>query len=845
MSRPQATQLTWHNTLPEDFTNYGRGHTAAAGSRKRQAATGLDASLAGGSTLQATAPGDAEKHISGDYSAGDASPTKRHRGLAKKSSLAGLKTESPVEPSLSASIPPLKCPSAENQEKGTEHGMQTPPSSSAGIKKRSRVPIQRSLSTGNTVLSPPHTSPSKLALAPQVSPAKRHQSSTSVLNTVHSLTPRQHATINSLSPRDAGPYTQKALYWDDGLSLPSLPRQDQQPGWSVIRQNMFTARAVSPDLTADSANFLFSFDSDYSEQHYSNYAPGSVNPNLLFSEPSSTASSMIDGVHDSHSTSRGPYHHQNLQSQREQEERRARRAARKDKGDSFRRKRRHEHPRASIIEGEVENDENEENIPLYPVRYFNKSRTSPTKSMSSTRSHTEVVLTIAADGRAIAKTTVIHEPADPPSPLAPADVDEPLVEEPTPDWESGEESDSSFDEGSPRGLAPDGGEYLSFRRRKQGMREGRISMRGSKSRSSISIEPLRKDHTVPVAPHTPPAPNVLLPATGLFALPPAPMHPHPGPSTLSATSGAIPRRALDSSPRLPAPFRSSPPQLKRPDTADAPTPATIRDEGSEAETVVDQDQEMEDDDTDAVSALRKVVRGRSGGSEAPSTASTISRPSLTPLDLAPRLAPGTLSSPTKSLKSTPQISPSISSFTSRRKRRQPADGGYHRPSSAVSRDISPTTITDPDYVSGTDCGFTEEEEAGYERDGEDGEADEDGDMGDMASYGHEEVDDEGITRCLCGRGEEDGQMVQCESCTFWLHIRCLGHSKKSLPQVFVCPFCTNYTPQQRRETRGARDTREVQRNSRELAGLTGVSAAVQERERCMRGVRSMSSLRGR
>jgi hypothetical protein len=84
-----------------------------------------------------------------------------------------------------------------------------------------------------------------------------------------------------------------------------------------------------------------------------------------------------------------------------------------------------------------------------------------------------------------------------------------------------------------------------------------------------------------------------------------------------------------------------------------------------------------------------------------------------------------------------------------------------------------------------------------------------------------------------------------ESCTFWLHIRCLGHSKKSLPQVFVCPFCTNYTPQQRRETRGARDTRKVQRNTKELAGLTGMAAAVQERERGMRGVRSMSSLRGR
>lgn len=36
--------------------------------------------------------------------------------------------------------------------------------------------------------------------------------------------------------------------------------------------------------------------------------------------------------------------------------------------------------------------------------------------------------------------------------------------------------------------------------------------------------------------------------------------------------------------------------------------------------------------------------------------------------------------------------------------------------------------------------------------------------------------------------------VQCESCTKWLHVRCVGLNQHSLPPVYVCIFCTGSTP---------------------------------------------------
>ncbi|EON62151.1 hypothetical protein W97_01370 [Coniosporium apollinis CBS 100218] len=56
------------------------------------------------------------------------------------------------------------------------------------------------------------------------------------------------------------------------------------------------------------------------------------------------------------------------------------------------------------------------------------------------------------------------------------------------------------------------------------------------------------------------------------------------------------------------------------------------------------------------------------------------------------------------------------------------------------------------------------------------------------------VSNEG-TRCLCNSTDGDGQlMIQCESCTKWLHVRCVGLNSQNLPPVYICIFCTGRTP---------------------------------------------------
>lgn len=50
------------------------------------------------------------------------------------------------------------------------------------------------------------------------------------------------------------------------------------------------------------------------------------------------------------------------------------------------------------------------------------------------------------------------------------------------------------------------------------------------------------------------------------------------------------------------------------------------------------------------------------------------------------------------------------------------------------------------------------------------------------------------TRCVCN-GIDDGQpMLQCESCSKWLHTNCVGLQANNKPPVYVCIFCTGHTP---------------------------------------------------
>ncbi|PGH06097.1 hypothetical protein AJ79_06631 [Helicocarpus griseus UAMH5409] len=75
------------------------------------------------------------------------------------------------------------------------------------------------------------------------------------------------------------------------------------------------------------------------------------------------------------------------------------------------------------------------------------------------------------------------------------------------------------------------------------------------------------------------------------------------------------------------------------------------------------------------------------------------------------------------------------------------------------RDISsPTTMTDPDFATPT----TERQS--------------------NPSNG---------TRCVCNSMDNGGHlMIQCESCTHWLHTKCVGLDRQSLPPVYICIYCS-------------------------------------------------------
>lgn len=51
---------------------------------------------------------------------------------------------------------------------------------------------------------------------------------------------------------------------------------------------------------------------------------------------------------------------------------------------------------------------------------------------------------------------------------------------------------------------------------------------------------------------------------------------------------------------------------------------------------------------------------------------------------------------------------------------------------------------------------------------------------------------EEIINCICGYGEEDGLMIQCELCLCWQHGLCNGYPKSHLvPENYVCLICKN------------------------------------------------------
>ncbi|ETS01409.1 hypothetical protein M419DRAFT_141527 [Trichoderma reesei RUT C-30] len=49
-------------------------------------------------------------------------------------------------------------------------------------------------------------------------------------------------------------------------------------------------------------------------------------------------------------------------------------------------------------------------------------------------------------------------------------------------------------------------------------------------------------------------------------------------------------------------------------------------------------------------------------------------------------------------------------------------------------------------------------------------------------------------RCVCRRNEadeENGYMLQCESCEMWLHGKCVNINRRTMPSVYICGYCAN------------------------------------------------------
>ena len=60
-----------------------------------------------------------------------------------------------------------------------------------------------------------------------------------------------------------------------------------------------------------------------------------------------------------------------------------------------------------------------------------------------------------------------------------------------------------------------------------------------------------------------------------------------------------------------------------------------------------------------------------------------------------------------------------------------------------------------------------------------------------------EILKDGGTRCVCKNTDGSGKlMIQCESCTMWLHAVCVGLSRRNLPPVYICSYCVQ-TPNMR------------------------------------------------
>ncbi|KAI9477993.1 MAG: hypothetical protein EXX96DRAFT_569201 [Benjaminiella poitrasii] len=55
--------------------------------------------------------------------------------------------------------------------------------------------------------------------------------------------------------------------------------------------------------------------------------------------------------------------------------------------------------------------------------------------------------------------------------------------------------------------------------------------------------------------------------------------------------------------------------------------------------------------------------------------------------------------------------------------------------------------------------------------------------------GDEDVEDESVTRCVCGESHSIGLMVCCDQCEVWQHCECMGLDEDEIPEQYYCEQC--------------------------------------------------------
>ncbi|CUS09855.1 unnamed protein product [Tuber aestivum] len=857
-----SPQLKWHNTLQQDFT----GQKGQTGHSEKNLSPPVNNVRKRHSGSFDRSDAIILSHVHGIPEADSLSSVEPLQRLSSSPLPSPSKRQRALGTSVKTPTKTGQLGGQSGNVKGSGLGMQTPPpSSTATARKRGRPQkkksVQNSTTSTSQVLSPPHTSPSKASEGDGRSGTLHNRGNPQV--------PVPDIRFPSSVPDTFDEYLSKESAWNGGLDysngmgvVGTEGESSDAYDWSSMRANVSDVSIDGLDVfgslvrdgqssplyddPSDSIHFSFpDFDDDLLEK---SILPLDVDPNLIFSSAAtSVASSMrTDEIRETAAlgTASQPYQHQHLQHLREQELELQRQRIKHEKLVKERRRQeravtasggrgagsqrsllkhsmsdsllsrsiRRPTAKAADFDAAVTRNSvasarkvglekrNATPPPPMPPRSVRKERTGgPPRgqgpiTVKAPKMRTEVTLAISPGGRAKTETTIVYESSD-------TEVDEVQT------CDSFEESDSSFDDDEPRGLGPDGKEYIIYRERNRlgPVLEGRSALQ---RRSGTIFE--KPTHTGP-PPRTPTrrSPVKLASSTGKKGL--------RGFVANTAAAATATSGRLDSSPRLPTPLRSSPPASigrhlrecvrrasgssfgsSRALVLGTPTLGSMHEvsDESEAETVVDgtdivnlAEDEAEEDDGDAMVALKKVMLGRRRSEASLDRTPTKARPGSAVKPKFFSSGSSTTGQGQRSVTRHSQIHPGLLLRTSAvkkklfvdqaaignsivRPRRKMADGGFSEASTSSLGAPGPGRLTPVKQHSRSD---SRKENIAVEEDS---------------------------TRCVCKKTNEQGgtTMVQCDSCKNWLHMKCIGYSRKTLPKVFVCDFCAAPTPQVKSRT---------------------------------------------